>query len=246
MSQIQKLEGIVIKKSDYKENAALITVLTKEGKLSLIVRGAKKINSVTRNYTNLFTKLDFNATNNLKLNTLTEALIVSSYININTDMDKLNIGLAILEKVNFFLEEINNTNQFYDFVSVVLEILEKTKYPSLVLVLFELKLLYLLGVAPEVKECVLCGNKDIDNSLFSVASGGVICKKHINHYCDLNELETKALKLLYFIKLDKVDDEFLSLVSEYVNKIFDSVDRFYERHLDFHSKVKKIIKVISK
>ena len=42
MSQIQKLEGIVIKKSDYKENASLITVLTKEGKHSLIVRGAKK------------------------------------------------------------------------------------------------------------------------------------------------------------------------------------------------------------
>ena len=81
MSQIQKQEGIVIKKSDYKENASLITVLTKEGKLSLIVRGAKKINSVTRNYTNLFTKLDFNATNNLKLNTLTEALVISSYIN---------------------------------------------------------------------------------------------------------------------------------------------------------------------
>ena len=78
MSQIQKLEGIVIKKSDYKENAALITVLTKEGKLSLIVRGAKKINSVTRNYTNLFTKLDFNATNNLKLKLMLQSLILFS------------------------------------------------------------------------------------------------------------------------------------------------------------------------
>ena len=123
MSQIQKQEGIVIKKSDYKENASLITVLTKEGKLSLIVRGAKKINSVTRNYTNLFTKLDFNATNNLKLNTLTEALVISSYININTDMDKLNAGLAILEKVNFFLEEITNSSQFYSFFSLIIPLL---------------------------------------------------------------------------------------------------------------------------
>ena len=246
MSQIQKQEGIVIKKSDYKENASLITVLTKEGKLSLIVRGAKKINSVTRNYTNLFTKLDFNATNNLKLNTLTEALVISSYININTDMDKLNAGLAILGKVNFFLEEITNSSQFYSFFSLILEKLDKTKYPNLILVLFELKLLYLLGVAPEVKECVICGNKDIEDASFSVASGGVICKKHLNHFVDLNEVETKALKLLYFIKMDKVDDEFLSLVSEYANKIFDTVDKFYERHLDFHSKAKKIIKVISK
>ena len=68
MSQIQKAQGIVIKKIDYKENANLITLLTKEGKIALIVRGAKKMNSVMRNYTNLFSVLDFKFIKTRKLN----------------------------------------------------------------------------------------------------------------------------------------------------------------------------------
>jgi recombinational DNA repair protein (RecF pathway) len=34
--------GLVLKTSDYQENAALINLLTPSGKLNLIVRGAKK------------------------------------------------------------------------------------------------------------------------------------------------------------------------------------------------------------
>ena len=49
---------------------------------------------------------------------------------------------------------------------------------------------------------------------------------------------------MYFIKADKIDDEFLKLVSEYTNKISNVIDKFYEKHLDFYSKAKKIIKEI--
>lgn len=241
MSQIQKLQGIVIKKIDYKENGNLITLLTKEGKISLIVRGSKKINSVTKNYTNLFTLLDFNSTSNMKLNTLTEGSVINSFININTDFDKLNAGMVILEKINILCDEIQNKELFYNFVCSVLTTLDKTKYPYGILLMFELKLLYLLGVSPELKQCVLCNKKDNENSNFSIEHGGVICINHqINNY-DLDTIHTKALKLLYYIKPDKIDDEFLSLVNDYTNKISVVVDKFYERHLDFHSKTKKII-----
>lgn len=244
MSQIQKAQGIVIKKIDYKENANLITLLTKEGKLSLIVRGAKKINSVMRNYTNLFSILDFNATTNLSLNTLTEATVVNSFINIVSDMDKLNAGMVILEKINYFCDEIQNKELFYDFVKLIFDKLNNTNYPYLLMCLFELKLLYLLGVSPEFKQCVICGNKDVEDGSFSVENGGVICTKHMINYVNLNQTETKALQLLYFIKPDKIDEEFLKLISDYEQNLIKTVDSFYERHLDYHSKAKMIIKTI--
>ena len=246
MSQIQKLQGIVIKKIDYKENANLITLLTPKGKLSLIVRGSKKINSVTRNYTNLFSQLDFNATDNLKLNTLTEGYIVNAFVNINTDFNKMNVGLQILEKINLLCDEIQNYEVFYTFVVKVFNLLENTSYPISILNIFEIKLLYLLGVAPELRECVICQNKDIEHGFFSVSSGGIICRKHqINNY-DLDSLSTNALKLLYYIKIDKIDEDFLKLINDYSITISNVIDKFYERHLDFHSKTKKIIKTIFK
>ena len=97
MSQIQKLQGIVIKKIDYKENGNLITLLTKEGKISLIVRGSKKINSVTKNYTNLFTLLDFNSTSNMKLNTLTVAMLLKMMA--VTDLMFLELSATLLLKM---------------------------------------------------------------------------------------------------------------------------------------------------
>ena len=66
--------------------------------------------------------------------------------------------------------------------------------------LFDLKLLYLLGVSPEFRECVICGNKDIEDGKFSVENGGVICNKHLINYVNLDVVETKALKLIYYIK----------------------------------------------
>lgn len=240
MTQIQKLQGIVIKKNDYKENANLITLLTKDGKISLIVRGSKKINSVTRNYTNLFTKMNFNATSNLKLNTLTEGSIINSYININTDLDKINVGLLILEKINKLTDEVLNQELLYNFVSTILDKLENTQYPNTLLTLFDVKLLYLLGVTPEFKECTICRKKDIKDYVFSIINGGIICKSHLINY-DLNNEETNALELLLFIKLDKIDEKFLSLISKYNDKISKVVDKFYEYHLEFYSKAKKII-----
>ena len=244
MSQIQKAQGIIIKKIDYKENANLITLLTKEGKVSLIVRGAKKINSVMRNYTNLFSVIDYNATANLSLNTLTEATVVNSFVNIMSDMDKLNVGMVILEKINIFSDEIINKELFYDFIKLIFDKLNNTEYPYSLMCLFDLKLLYLLGVSPEFRECVICGNKDIEDGKFSVENGGVICNKHLINYVNLDDVETKALKLIYYIKPDKIDDEFLKLIKDYEQNIMKTIDSFYERHLDFHSKAKKIMKTI--
>ena len=42
----RELEGIVLSVSDYRENDALVTVLTKtEGKLRMVARGVQKITS---------------------------------------------------------------------------------------------------------------------------------------------------------------------------------------------------------
>lgn len=244
MSQIQKLQGIVIKKIDYKENANLITVLCKDGKMSFIVRGSKKINSVMKNYTNLFTFLEFNATSNLTLNTLTEGTVINSFVNINNSFDKLNVGIAILEKINYLTDEITNTELFYNFVILIFNLLEKTNYPYGVLAVFELKLLYLLGVSPELKVCTLCNSKDSNNAFFSVKHGGVICENHTDEIIDLNENETTSLKLLFYIKPDKIDDEFLKITDKYIPVLDNVIDKFYQRHLDFYSKAKKIIKEI--
>lgn len=243
MERIEKRLGVVIKKSDYKENGHLITMLTPDGKETYIVRGSKKISSVTRNYVNLLTKMNFNCTTNMKLNTLTEASIITTYLNIQEDIDKLNVAMVILEKVNFFGEEITNHKLLYDFVCLILDTLNSTQYPYILLSLFEIKLLYLLGVSPELNKCVLCGNKE--ELRFSINNGGMICSNHFSITPDLTNNEVAAMKLLYFVKPDKINEELLKLTSEYYLSISKVIDAFYLKYLEFNSKAKKIINQIN-
>ena len=48
MKQSIKTEGIVLKTTDYKEQAVLAYILTKDGLKNYIIKGAKKINGGTR------------------------------------------------------------------------------------------------------------------------------------------------------------------------------------------------------
>ena len=48
------------------------------------------------------------------------------------------------------------------------------------------------------------------------------------------------MKYLYTIKLDKVDENFLGLVSQFIPEIAEVIDRYYQRYLDFTSQAKLI------
>ena len=53
-----KFTGIVLKNRDYQDNAQIIYVLTKDNLDSILVRGAKKIDSKTRPLAQIITKIE--------------------------------------------------------------------------------------------------------------------------------------------------------------------------------------------
>ena len=79
--------------------------------------------------------------------------------------------------------------------------MENTKYPKSLLLLFEVKFWYLLGINPNFSTCVNCG-EDLDNGYLLVNSGGLICPKcSLNFECDLNIEESKIVKNNVFKQL---------------------------------------------
>lgn len=256
MKPISKYQGLVLKTKDYKENASLVTIITKDFKQNYVVKGTKKINSKTAKWINFFNYISFNATDTPNLNTLTEAYVINYFPNINIDQDKLEVAFIISEKLDLFFEQVNDTNKLFEFTLKILELLEKTNYPKQVLQLFEIKIMYLLGISPVLNQCVKCGNMNDHNNddnkfFFSVLLGGVICKKcmiydefNSNNFILNNEL-TKVFKYLYYIKIENIDEEFLKLIFE-IEKISGekelnkTIDLYYQEYLDFTSKVKKV------
>lgn len=238
----EKIEftGIVIKNLDYQDNAQIVYILTKEDLVSVIIKGAKKIDSKTRPLAQIITKIKGMRTQNNRMSTLTEGVIVDNYNNIKEDYLKTQVTMCILEKIYYLYDNFSMNEKVYDFVDLILKKIEQNSYPKSLLLLFEVKLLYLLGINPSFTNCIHCG-KEIENGFLMVSGGGFTCFECSSSFeCDLDEECSKIVKYLYYIQMNKVDDTFLSLIDKFYDKITHAIDKYYAVHLDFSNKSKEI------
>lgn len=245
MKELLKKKGIILNSKDYQENARLLTILTDNGLERVILRGANKINSKNKKFSLAPINLEFVTSNHSPLSTMTEGFIINNYLNCKIDINKQFIYLAIVEKIFSFYEGIDNKSLFYQFVTQILDLLDTTKYPEVILEIFELKLCYLIGIGPNFKCCTKCEKVSSDYS-FSLNLSGVICpdcEKHTD--VELNKDTTKILKYLYLIKLDKIDEYFLETIDKSGIKLNQFIDKYYQQYIDFRSKAKNIINSIN-
>lgn len=244
MKQILKKKGIILKSKDFKENSQIITVLTEEGLTNLILKGTTKMNSGNKKYTIVPVDVDYLFATSNSISTFTEGYVNNNYNEIKIDNVKSLMAMAITEKVLAFCDNIDNKELFFEFVKETFEQLNNTKYPSVILNIFEIKLLYLLGISPILTKCIKCNNQN--DLMLSVDLGGTCCKNCQNfNKVDLTKEETEIFKYLYYIKLEKIDEEFLKTIDNLKIDFTKIIDMYYQKYIDFHSKVKKIIEKVS-
>lgn len=240
MKPVMLKEGVILKATDYKEQAELVYILTKDGIENFIIRGAKKISGGTRLLANPLTRISFSGTATEGLNTIIEGIIINSYINIKNNINKMMCVYPIIEKILVFASQVTDGELFYNFVLEILELLSGDLSEELILAIFEVKLTFLIGIAPEIRKCLKCG-KPTENGVFSVDNGGCYCEKCKQYISfQLDENETKVFKLLYLVKLRLVDQNLEKIVINDLKKILNVIDLYYQHYFDFTSKAKKI------
>lgn len=234
-------EGIVIKSIDYGDSNKIITIFCAEGIKSLIVKGANKPTSHTFNFAKEFILLKYED----KGKYLTGGKVENYYSNIISDANITKSALRIFEIVNTLALHINDYKIAYEFLKDCLDLLNKKIDNDLIELIFRVKFLYLIGLAPNFNSCVSCGTKE-ELVYFSLFDGGMKCAKckTINDYC-LTSTQTDLFKVLYLVKLDKLIERIDLIKYDYdeINKI---LDMFYSHFLGFESKVAKIYRRINK
>lgn len=236
----KEVEGIIVRIDSYKEDAVKITLLTENGLETYIVRGAKKIESKLRPFTQLITQVKIVATSDKTVNTLTEGVVLDNLIEIKDDPYKMVVALAIAETAYAFTSSEINYKILYDFFVKTNKMLNSTKYPNAVLALFHIKLWYLIGAEPEFKQCAKCGS---DNPLyFSIKEGGLVCQ-NCKDETIINQDLSKLVRLIYLIKLDKINEEFLSFVNDYFDELEKVYIEYYETYFDFRNRNFQLIHI---
>ncbi|HOO44053.1 MAG TPA: DNA repair protein RecO, partial [Bacillota bacterium] len=193
------IEGLILKKLDYKENSKIIYIYTDQGLKSVLVHGSKNIKSPFLNLVRVMNHVGLHVTGK-DLKTLKDGDVINDYRALKNDLEKFTYGLHILELVYHFATHDHDHQKLYQFLLKIFDIADiETNYiPYFNMV--ELKLLHLLGVNPLFKHCVSC--ERTDQLQFSIAEGGMCCPDHfVKSERQVSEAAIRAMMTLYYFDL---------------------------------------------
>lgn len=237
MSNLEEnIKGIVLKRIDYKENDAIINVLSNQGKLyGFYARGVKKIKSKNSSALLVFSYADIEYFFKEKgLLTIKRAKSIKNYFNDINDYSKVIVAFMMLDVINDIAKLQVKDNPF------LFKLLDKSLGfindidESLLLSYFLIAIMKNQGVMLVVDHCALCKSEVIN--YISIEDGGFVCHNcNTNH--NLSNYDVEILKLFRIINKVELDNLNLIESSKSNNKkLLEIINGFYNSYTGLNIK----------
>lgn len=173
-----RIDGIVVRQTDYRENSVIISVLTKNhGKISLTAAGARKMTSKNAAgllpYTENEYQLDYQE--NKTMFRLKTAVPIHTYRHMHEDLEASSAAAVLAETADAFClnEDAAMSGLAFDLLEQSFDLLNQSKSSASVLAIALSDLLTVAGIGPIVDECVQCQSQQI--VALSAEAGGFLC-----------------------------------------------------------------------
>ena len=191
-------EALTLKKFPMGEADLLVTLYSKEkGKVRAIARGARRSNSKLVGHFEPLTQLKLSLAQGRNLDYVTQAQVLSGFASLKENLGSITKGIYLAELVDGFGSEANPNPPLFNLVIDALHAIEADPDSDLPLRFFELHLLQVSGLMPELYRCVECRNSLTPGShRFSPNLGGTICLDCNPTDARLRPLSLRALKVL--------------------------------------------------
>ena len=224
----KKIEGIIVSEFTYEESSKIIKLFTKDGIISVIAKGAKRIKSPFFGTTSKFTYGIYNIVyKESGLSKLVDSDILDDYRNIKKDIVKVSYVTYITELTLQVYKHEENSNIF-DLYMASINKINRGYDPIVISDILKLKLLDNLGIKPVIDKCVVCGSvKDI----VTVSSylGGFVCKNCLSNEPIVDIKTISLIRGLYYVDISKISKLDIS------DKIKKEIDTFINDYYDRYS-----------
>ena len=193
-----QVDAVVIGYVVVGEKDKIVTLFTRDnGKMRAVARGAVRPGSSLGPCVEPLSHGRFYCVQRRSLDLITQAVSLSSYGSLKSDLWRMSCGLYLAELVDLATAEGVAHVALYELMLDVLGRLERSEYSDVLLRYFEVRLLDETGFRPSLQRCLDCGARlrPEDNAL-SVALGGVVCPECAAHTPDAHTLSLNALKVL--------------------------------------------------
>lgn len=178
MEQI-KLQGIVLKATDYKDSDKLITIFSLEkGIITAKLVGVKKAKAKMAFAGQPFCYAEFVLAEKNGFYTVTGCSSIDCFFDITRDIDKFYLGLACLEVTSKSLQvgEVS-LELFIALIKTLQALCYSSAQEMAVTIKFFIEVLEIIGYALSFDKCSIC-DKPLDAAeYYSFVAGGVVCEK---------------------------------------------------------------------
>ncbi|MGM9969558.1 MAG: DNA repair protein RecO [Anaeroplasma sp.] len=206
--------GIVYKTIDYKETSKIVYLYTPNGKVSIKALGALKIKNGLLPFVTIGNVVSF-VSNDDEFKTLLEFNLEKGIINYTEDLSVMKSFGVIIEIINNLPDDIDNYKVF-NYILKTLEWLSIDNKKALAV--FLIKMLYVFGVAPNLKKCNRCDSNI--NLGFNPITGYSLCNNCGNYDKELYSIWNNY----YYLKTDDISNY---LECDY-NALFKSIKEYYK------------------
>ncbi|MCM2677844.1 DNA repair protein RecO [Alkalicoccobacillus plakortidis] len=228
---LDRVEAIVIRTVDYGETNKIITLYTKErGKIGVMARGAKKPRSQLSAVSQPFIYGSFVIYKGSGLGTLNQGDTISSFRKIREDLTLAAYAMYIAEMVDKLTEENQRYLWLFDWLYLSLEKMASGADPEVITRIFEMKMLDVAGISPQLDQCVCCGSTETPVA-FSIRFGGFICRSCLHrdeHAFPCSSQTVRLLRLFYEMNLHRLGN--ISLKKETKQELKQIIRAYYDEY----------------
>lgn len=171
-----KVNGIVIAENNLGDFDKMLTILTPNlGKIGCSAKGSRRPKSLLLSGTQFLCFGEYMLFKGSEHYTMNSCETIEMFYNIRTDLDKLTYASYITKIINDVTTENQNSfNTLKLFLNTLYMISETDKDLDFITSVFKLRLLKILGFAPNIRECVCCKSRE-NLTHFSIIDNGFKC-----------------------------------------------------------------------
>ena len=221
---MEQFLGITLNVSHYKDNDAILNILTSNELISCLGRGIFKQGNKNLIFTESFIKAEFELYNG-KVGgyKLKDGKIISHYENYSKSFKKCALFNLISEIILKTREGVSFNFELFNLVDKTLEGINDSKIEFNCIIYFILKYLDFLGIKPLFE-------RNSSNHFFNL-DDGIFLNSIIerNNIVELNDLDLELFNVFYFdsdnfFEIEIKDEEalhFLNIINKFLNNKFD-------------------------
>ena len=225
--KIVKTKGIVIIENNMADFDKMLTILTPNGKIEAIAKGARRPRSLLLAGTQFLCFGEFMLYKSGNVYNVNSCETIEVFYNIRTDLDKLKYAVHITKIINDVTTENQNSYKILQLYLNTLYAIAKTdKDLEFILSIFKLRLLSTIGFRPIIDSCQVCKEKE-NFSYFSLRDNGFKCKtcgKMDKGAIEISETTKDAIRYIILADAKKI---FSFDVPEESNKELEIISKLY-------------------